>query len=140
MLLIFGLVRCIAKPSLIKVSRVSLHCSDMLNSKFSKNFAKSLFPDMGVYCGSSALRCSAAWYPSVVLLLFSRKLDSCSLIRPLIGRLEAPMYRKFGFTVYLVPCFTLFAVISGDVKSKMKAKFVNNRNNLQHYCYIHDFL
>ena len=52
MLLIFGLVRCIAKPSLIKVSRVSLHCSDMLNSKFSKNFAKSLFPDMGVYCGS----------------------------------------------------------------------------------------
>ena len=37
MLLIFGLVRCIAKPSLIKVSRVSLHCSDMLNSKFSKS-------------------------------------------------------------------------------------------------------
>ena len=61
MLLIFGLVRFIAKPSLIKVSRVSLHCSDMLNSKF-----------------------------------------------------------------YLVPCFTLFAVISGDVMSKMKAKFVSN--------------
>ena len=40
MLLIFGLVRSIAKPSLIKVFRVSLHCSDMLNSKFSKNFAK----------------------------------------------------------------------------------------------------
>ena len=97
MLLIFGLVRCIAKPSLIKVSRVSLHCSDMLNSKFSKNFAKSLFPDMGVYCGSSALRCSAAWYPSVVLLLFSRKLDSCSWIRPLTGRLEAPMYRSPHF-------------------------------------------
>ena len=79
-LLILGFIRSIARPSRMKVSRVSLQRSSMLNSKCLKNVSKSRFPVIGLYLGLSILRCSAACWPgtaAVRSLINSPKEASC---------------------------------------------------------------